>query len=100
VSRSVERWYRWDGPDLVLQLHVQPRASREGFAEISPHGLKIRLTAPPVEGEANDALCTLLARQFGVPRADIDIERGAAGRHKRVRIRSPRRLPTELNLPK
>ena len=94
------RWYRWDGPDLVLQLHVQPRASREGLADVTAHGLKVRLTAPPVEGEANDALRKLLAREFGVRQADIELERGTSGRHKQVRIRAPRRLPAELKLAK
>ena len=93
-------WYRWDGADLVLQLHVQPRASREGLAEVSAHGLKVRLTAAPVEGEANEALRKLLAREFGVPKTDIELERGSSGRHKQVRIHSPRRLPAELNLTK
>lgn len=93
-------WYRWDGPDLVLQLHVQPRASRDGFAGVTPQGLKLRLTAPPVDGDANAALIKLLAGEFGVPKADISLERGATGRHKLVRVRSPRRLPAKLNLTK
>jgi hypothetical protein len=89
-------WYRWDGVDLVLQLHVQPRASREGLAEVSAHGLRVRLTATPVEGEANAALRKLLAREFRVPQAHIALERGATGRHKQVRIHHPRRLPPQL----
>jgi hypothetical protein len=93
-------WYRWDGPDLILTLHVQPRASREGFAGVTPHGLKVRLTAPPVEGEANEALRALIAREFGVPKSDVTLARGASGRHKQLRVRTPRRLPAELNLVK
>ena len=93
-------WYRWDGADLVLQLHVQPRASREGLADVSAHGLKVRLTAAPAEGGANAALRKLLAREFRVPQADIGLERGASGRHKQVRIRDPRRLPAQLKLTK
>jgi uncharacterized protein (TIGR00251 family) len=91
-------WYRWDGTDLILQLHVQPRASREGFAGITGHGLKVRLNAPPVDGEANAALLRLLAREFGVPRAAIVLEHGENTRHKRVRIRAPARLPANLSL--
>ena len=93
-------WYRWDGADLVLQLHVQPRASREGLAEVGARGLKVRLTAAPVEGEANEALRKLLAREFRVPKADIELERGSSGRHKQVRIRAPRHLPAQLKLAK
>ena len=99
VLKSGDRtasWYRWDGADLVLQLHVQPRASREGLGEVTAHGLKARLTAAPAEGEANEALRKLLAREFRVPKSDIELERGASGRHKQVRIRAPRHLPPQL----
>ena len=93
-------WYRWDGTDLILQLHVQPRARREGFAGISERGLKVRLTAPAVEGQANEALHGLLAHEFGVPQGAIVLERGATGRHKQIRVRSPRRFPPDLPLTK
>lgn len=93
-------WYRWDGADLILTLHVQPRASRAGFAGVTPQGLKVRLTAAPVEGEANEALRSLMAREFGVPKSDVTLARGVRGRHKQLRIRAPRRLPAGLNLVK
>jgi uncharacterized protein (TIGR00251 family) len=89
-------WYRWDKTDLVLQLHVQPRASSEGLVGVTEQGLKVRLTTPPVDGRANQALQHLLSREFAVSKADIVIERGISGRHKQVRIRSPRRLPVQI----
>jgi len=92
-------WYRWDGSDLVLELHVQPRASSEGLAGVSEQGLKVRLATPPVDGRANEALQTLLSREFGVPKAHIVLERGASARRKRVRIRAPRRLPAIIKRP-
>jgi uncharacterized protein len=92
----VPGWYRWDGPDLVLQLHVQPRASHEALAGVSEQGLKVRLSTPPVDGRANEALQALLSREFGVPKAHVLLERGASGRRKQVRIRSPRRFPAVL----
>jgi len=93
-------WYRWDGGDLILQLHIQPRASREGIAGLTERGLKIRLTAAPTDGQANEALCALLAREFDVSQRSVTLERGANGRHKQVRIHSPRRLPADLPLAK
>lgn len=48
--------------------------------------LKARLTAPPVDGAANEALITLLAQRLGVPKRDVNIVHGATGRHKTVEI--------------
>jgi len=71
---------------VVLQLHVQPRASRTELAGRHGDAIKIRLAAPPVDGEANDELVRFLARRLGVGRNAITIEAGATGRRKRVRV--------------
>lgn len=86
-------WYRWEGPDLILQLHVQPRAKNEGLAGVSEQGLKVRLTTPPVDGRANEVLKNLLSREFHVPKHAIVLEKGLSGRNKQVRIHSPKHLP-------
>ncbi len=92
-------WFRWDGPDLILDLRVQPNARRNGFAlEGGGAGLEARVASPAVEGRANEALVALLAEAFGVPRSRVLIEQGAAARRKRLRIRAPSRLPPELGL--
>lgn len=74
-----------DGVELDLQ--VVPRASHESLGP--PHGdrLKLHVTAPPVDGAANDAVRALLARLLGVPRAQVEITRGETGRKKTVRVR-------------
>lgn len=92
-------WYRWDGDDLILQLQIQPRASRDGIAGIHAGHLRMRLTAPPVDGRANDHLLRYLAELFQVPRTQVTLLSGTTGRRKRVRIRSPRHLPEGLPLP-
>jgi uncharacterized protein (TIGR00251 family) len=84
---------RRDGDDLVIELRVQPRASRSGLDGLHGGRLKVRLQAPPVDGRANDALVALMAEVFGVPRSRIVIEQGLAGRDKRVRIRRAGTLP-------
>ena len=86
-------WYRWDEGDLLLQIRVQPRASRDGI--VGPHGneLKVRITAPPVDGEANAHLTKFLAKAFGVARAAVRLESGESGRSKRLRICKPQHLP-------
>lgn len=78
---------RRDGRDLVLEVRVQPRASRSEFAGMRGDRLRVRLQAPPVDGRANAALVEFLAEACGVPRARVTIEHGLAGRDKRVRIR-------------
>lgn len=71
---------------MRLQLHVQPRASRTEVA--GPHGgaLRIRLAAPPVDGEANAELVAFLARRLRVPKAAVTIVRGETGRRKVVEV--------------
>ncbi len=86
-------FYEWLGDDLVLNLRVQPRASADGFAEELGEQIKVRITAPPVDGKANAHLIAFLARTFKVAKTDISIVAGKSGRNKRVRIRRPARLP-------
>jgi uncharacterized protein (TIGR00251 family) len=90
-------WLRRDGPDLVLQVQIQPRASSDAIAGVLGDRLKIRLTAPPVEGKANEHLIAWLARLFGVPKSQVILERGAGSKHKQVRVRSPKKLPQNLD---
>ena len=89
----------WDGPDLILQVQVQPRASREEFAGLHGDALKVRLTAPPVDGKANAALIAFLARSFGVAKRAVVLVHGETGRSKRVRITRPARLPVGIDIP-
>lgn len=86
-------WYRWRGDELTLSLQVLPRAGRDEF--VAPHGdhYKVRITAPPVQGKANEHLLRFLAKSFGVGKSQIDLLRGTTSRYKGVRIRSPRKLP-------
>jgi uncharacterized protein (TIGR00251 family) len=79
-------WARRDGRDLVIDVHVQPRASRSEFAGTWGDRLKLRLKAPPVDGRANEELVAFLALEFGVPRRSVRVEQGLSGRDKRVRI--------------
>jgi uncharacterized protein (TIGR00251 family) len=87
---------RRDGADLVLEVRVQPRAARSEFAGTFGDRVRVRLRAPPVDGRANAALVEFLAEAFDVPRATVSIERGTAGRDKRVRIRGAGALTRQL----
>ncbi|HLQ11400.1 MAG TPA: DUF167 domain-containing protein [Ktedonobacteraceae bacterium] len=70
---------------MRLTVRVIPRSSRNAI-EWDQGVLKARITAPPVDGAANDALIALLAERLGMPRRSISIVRGATGRQKIVEI--------------
>lgn len=87
---------RWDGEDCLIQVRVQPRASRERILGVQNGVVKVALTAPPVEGAANQALRILLAQALGVAKTRVIIAQGATGRDKLVRIVRP--VGTEVAL--
>lgn len=71
----------------ALAIRVTPRARRNEIVGILNDGtIKIRLTSPPVEGKANNALVDFLADVLDVPRSRIDIVAGETGRDKLVSI--------------
>lgn len=73
---------------VTLTVRIQPRASKNAMERLADGSLKIRLTAPPVDGAANDALVRYLAESFGIPRAGVEILSGHTARQKIVRISS------------
>jgi len=74
-------------PDgLMLSVRVTPRASRNAIGPGPGEAFAVRLTAPPVDGEANAALIAFLARAFGVAKRDVTIAGGETGRNKRIAI--------------
>jgi len=86
-------WFRRQGPDIILHVQVQPRASTDAVAGVIGNYLKIRITAPPVEGRANEHLIAYLAKLFGIPKNKVILERGDSAKHKVLRICSPKKLP-------
>jgi uncharacterized protein (TIGR00251 family) len=89
-------WYRWQDRDLVIKVQVQPRAARDEFAGRHGDCLRVRLSAAPIEGRANEQLIAFLAAAFGVPRRRVQLLHGAGGRVKRLRIEAPASLPSPL----
>ena len=77
---------RADAGGVTFDVLVTPRASREKVGPLVGDRLKIAVTAPPVEGEANAAVVAALARALGVPRASVAIVRGEGSRRKTVRV--------------
>lgn len=86
-------YFRWDGADLLLACHLQPKASKDEFAGLHGERLKIRISAPPIDGRANAQLLAFIAKAFGVAKSQVSLDSGDSSRQKRVRIQAPRQLP-------
>ena len=70
----------------TLSIRIQPRASKNEIVAREGGGLKIRLTAPPVDGAANEALIRFLADRLSVSKSQVEIISGHTSRDKIVRI--------------
>lgn len=71
---------------MILDLHVQPGASRTEFAGKHGERVKVRLAAPAVDGRANEALIEFLAAHYQVRKSSVRITAGLKSRRKRVEI--------------
>jgi hypothetical protein len=71
---------------ITLRVRVQPRASRDALSGEREGALVVRLTAPPVEGAANEALARFLGRTLGVAPSAVRVVSGTTGRNKRVSV--------------
>ena len=87
----------WRDQTLILQVYLQPRASRDEVIGWHERGLKIRLKAPPIDGEANRQLIKYLARLFDVSIANVQLLKGDSHRLKTLSIDSPKTLPDWLS---
>ena len=76
---------------IAFAVRVAPRASRDAIEGAHQGALKVRLTAPPVDDRANEALIRLLAERLNVPKSAVRIVAGGKSRIKRVEVRGARR---------
>lgn len=83
--------------NLLLRLYIQPKASRDQWCGIHGDELKLAITAPPVDGKANQHIIKLLSKAFKVPKGSIEIQKGELGRHKQVRVIAPQQLPDAIS---
>ncbi|MGI6677535.1 MAG: DUF167 domain-containing protein [Dehalobacterium sp.] len=71
---------------VILKVKVQPRASKNELAGILGDAVKLRITAPPVEGEANKSVIKFFARLFKIPQNQVQIISGDSSRNKIVEL--------------
>jgi uncharacterized protein (TIGR00251 family) len=87
-------WHQWERGVLTLNLHVQPKASKDEWAGLHGDRLKLRIKAAPIDGKANQHLIAFIAAEFGVSKSACKLISGESGREKRIAISSPKKLPT------
>ena len=95
----MEHFYHWQNDDLLLSVKLQPGASKNEIVGIIGEALKIRISAPPVDGRANKQLIAFLADVFKVAKSDIQLLSGHSSRNKRLLIQKPRSLPAQIRRP-
>ncbi|MCP1065326.1 DUF167 family protein YggU [Serratia symbiotica] len=78
---------------LEIRLYIQPKASRNQIIGLHGDEVKVAITAPPVDGQANTHLIKFLSKQFKVARSNVTIEKGELGRHKQLHIIHPQQIP-------
>jgi uncharacterized protein (TIGR00251 family) len=99
LSVAPDAGYRWDGADVLLWVRAQPRANRDAWVGCMEGRFRVRIAAPPVDGQANAHLREFLAALFGVAKSRVTLLAGETGRDKRWRVAAPRRLPPGIEPP-
>jgi uncharacterized protein (TIGR00251 family) len=88
-------------PDgLLIRIYVQPRAAKNAVAGIHANALKLRLTAPPVDGAANKMCLQFLAKQLRVPKSALQIASGHTSRSKTILCRCERMTGSKIECTK
>lgn len=72
---------------IIIQVKVIPRSSKKEIAGVEGNTIKIKLTAPPVEGAANEQLIELLSGTLGIKKGNIEIVKGDSSKYKTVKIK-------------
>ena len=83
---------------VAFAVKVHPRARKNAITGIVGEALKLSLTAPPVEGKANQAVIEFFADLFAIPRSSVTIASGETSRNKMVRISGLNRAAVEERL--
>jgi uncharacterized protein len=72
--------------EIILKVYLQPKSSKNEIVSPYRDGIKVKVTAPPVEGKANEALIRFLAKKIGISPSCIEILKGHHCREKTLRI--------------
>lgn len=86
-------FYKWQKTDLILHIQIQPTSSKDEVVGIIGENLKIKITAPPIDGKANEHLRCFIANLFKVPKKQVLILKGETNKIKTILIKQPQHLP-------
>jgi uncharacterized protein (TIGR00251 family) len=94
-------YIRNESDGVLLSVKLQPRASLNEIGEALGNELRIKVTAPPVDAAANEALVRLLAEVLNCPRNRVELVRGHTSRHKTIKLHgfSAEAIAAKLNKP-
>jgi uncharacterized protein len=95
---SLRPFFEWQDQVLTLYLVIQPKASTDEVVGIVGDRLKIRITAQPLENQANLHLQKWLAKQFKVGKTHVILEKGSQSKQKAFKINDPKHLPDWFQL--
>jgi len=98
---TMPAFLRAQADGVLLSVKLQPRASANEIGEALGNELRVKVTAPPVDAAANEALLKVLAQQLHCPRNRVDIVRGHTSRHKLVKLQglAPEDVARKLGQP-
>ncbi|MBM4340080.1 MAG: YggU family protein [Deltaproteobacteria bacterium] len=83
--------------NIILKVYLQPKSSKNEIVSPYRDGIKVKVTAPPIEGKANDALIRFLAKEFRISPSCIEITKGHRSREKTLNISTSKSLTDILN---
>lgn len=85
-------YYKRDGDLVTLFIKASPSSSKNEIIGCEEDSLKVKLKAPPVDGEANRELISFFAKTFGVAKSDIVLAKGQNAKRKQLRLPTSHKL--------
>lgn len=98
MDNSLPAWLKPQPDGVLLAVKLQPRASKEEIVGTLGDELRIKVTAPPVDAAANEALVRLLAAKLDCPRNQVELIRGHTSRHKTIKLHGQDAVNVALKL--
>ena len=86
MDKPLPAWLKPQSDGVLLAIKLQPRASKNEILDALGGELRIKVTAPPVDAAANEALVRLLAEVLDCPRSKVELIRGHTSRHKTIKL--------------